>query len=314
MSGKKIFKYRNLSLLFLFYVLLWIIITIIMRLIFKESDSPIALSRFVPFDNIFNELTFLFTVIIPVSSIVGFVIGGYLLTPLVLYLHKKIFGRKMFYGIHYQPTEDKIKLFSKAIFPAFMAINLSTLFLTPEIVNFLLDTALVTNVESILKVGVLVRLLSESVLLMITFGLALGLFSIVWFLEDSGIIYSNKKSKTSLDVEGTEEPFILKSMGDWFQTIFKSYAGLGAILSYVLIIYDFLTTFIKNLGIPGNLLNIPSLILWLGLPFYLVLAAIPCLILNNIIRNHRIKYIRKVADKFKINSPAVISFEIKKEK
>ena len=194
-----------------------------MRFIFKE-DSPIALSRFVPFDNIFNELAFLFTIIIPISSIVGFIIGGYLLTPLVIYIHKRIFGKKLFYGIHYQPTKDKIKLFSKAIFPAFMAINLSTLFLTPEIVNFLLDTALVTNVESLMKIGVLIRLLSESVLLMITFGLALGLFSIVWFLEDSGIIYSNKKSINSLDAERTEEYFTLKSMGDWFQTIFKSYA------------------------------------------------------------------------------------------
>ncbi|MFX0059370.1 MAG: hypothetical protein ACFE85_06900 [Candidatus Hodarchaeota archaeon] len=310
MSHKKIFKYKYLVLLYIFYIVLWVIIISIMRLIFRE-DFPIALSRFVPFDSVFNELAFLFIIIIPVSSIIGFVLGGYFLTPVVIYIHKKIFGKKMFYGIHYQPSIDKIKLFSKAIFPAFMAINLSTLFLTPEIVSFLLDATLVTEFETIMKVGVLVRLLSESVLLMFTFGLALGLFSIVWFLEDSGIIYSNKKSINSL--ERAEEPFTLKSMGDWFQTIFKSYAGLGAIISYVLIIYEFLTNFIKNLGIPGNLLNIPSLVLWLGLPFYLVLAAIPCLILNDLIRNHRIKYIRKIADKFKIRDPALISFQLKKE-
>jgi hypothetical protein len=282
-----------------------------MRFIFKDK-SPIALSRFIPFDNIFNEVAFLFTLIIPFSSIIGFIIGGYFITPVVIYIHKKIIGKKMFYGIHYQPSTDKIKLFSKAIFPAFMAINLSTLFLTPEIVSFLLDAALVTEFETIMKVGVLVRLLSESVLLMVTFGLALGLFSIVWFLEDSGIIYSNKKIVNSS--ERPEEPFTLKLMGDWFQTIFKSYAGLGAIISYVLIIYDFLNNFIKNLGIPANLLNIPSLILWLGLPFYLVLAAIPCLILNDLIKNHRIKYIRKIADKFGISDPAIIKFTLIKEK
>lgn len=305
----KITKYRNPLILYLLYIVLWLGIIGIIRLIFRE-DLPNALSRFIPFDGLLNELTFLFIFIVPLSGLVGYLIGGYILSPITIYIHKKIFGKKMVYGIHEQVPLDKIHLFSKAIFPALMAINLSTYFLTPEIVNFLLDTALVTEFENVMRVYVLVRLLGESVLLMLTFGLAMAPFSAVWFLEESGIIYSNKSD--SWNGEQIDKPFLLKSMGDWFQTIFKSYAGLGAIITYILIIYNFIVNFIKDFGLPGNLLNIPSLILWLGLPIYLILATIPCLILNDIIKKHRIKFIKKVANKLGIKERAVISFELKR--
>jgi len=260
---------------------------------------------------VFNELAVLFIFIVPLSGVIGYALGGYLITPIIIFIHKKIIGKNLYYGIHYQTPSDKIHLFTKSIYPVLMSINLSTMFLTPEIVGFLLDAAIISEFENISRIFILIRLLGESLLLMITFGLAMVPFAVVWFLEDSGIVYSNKI--TNVSEERAEEPLKLKSMGDWFQTIFKSYAGLGAIVTYILIIQNFVSKFLLNLGLPGNLLNIPTLILWLGLPLYLVLAAIPCFILHDLIKNHRIRFVRKVAEKLKIRDSAIISFDLTEE-
>jgi len=132
-------------------------------------------------------------------------------------------------------------------------------------------------------------------------------FSSVWFLRDSGVIYSNKAK-----IEDSNESIVLRSIGDWFQTILRSYAGIGAIITYILAVSDFITKYIDNYGLPGNVFNIPSLILWLGMPFYLILSLIPTIIINDIIKRNRINYIRKLSQKIGIEDTAFISFEFKK--
>jgi len=155
---------------------------------------------------------------------------------------------------------------------------------------------------------VLTRFLAEAILLMITYGVSTMFFSAVWFLKDSGIIYSNKERLVNSD-----ESFSLKSIGDWLQTMFRSYAGIGAIITYIIIIYDFLTNFINNLGSSGNILNIPGIILWLGLPFYLAISLIPALIFNDLIKKSRTSYVRKLGEKIGIKDSVEITFEFKKK-
>ncbi|MFW9877207.1 MAG: hypothetical protein ACFFG0_29300, partial [Candidatus Thorarchaeota archaeon] len=173
----------------------------------------------------------------------------------------------MYYGIQVEQRSEKLSLFSQSIFPILMAINLSSILFTPTIIEFIL-TADVTNIfDTATRIPMLTRFFADAILLMLTFGLAILLFSPVWFLNTSGIIYSNKQK-----VENSNEPIVIRSIGEWFQTILRSYAGIGAIITYILVVYDFITRFIANLGSPGNVFNIPSLILWLGMPLYLTIS------------------------------------------
>jgi hypothetical protein len=135
--------------------------------------------------------------------------------------------------------------------------------------------------------------------LIFTYGISVFFFSPVWYLRDSGIIYTNKQK-----VEQSQESFTVKSLGDWFQTLLKSYAGIGAIITYSFIVYTIATS-------STNEWDFVVLILWFGLPFYLVLSMIPALILNDIIREHRINFTRKIANKMGIKEKAIISFEFK---
>ncbi len=306
-NSKKKFKYRNLIVIYLLYVIFWIIILTIFRLIFKPP-SPIALSRFIPLDDVFIELAFIFIIIFPLSGLIGLLLGGYLITPLILYLHKKIFGSKMHYGIQKTSDSEKIKFFSKGFFPMLMAINLSSIFLTPEVIQFILSANLISEIEVASNIPVLTRFFSEIILLTITFGLATMFFASIWFLNDSGIIYSDRKSAVNSD-----ESIVLRPIGDWFQIILKGYASIAALMTYITIVWDFLTRYIENLGLPGNIFNIPSLILWLGMPFYLTISLIPALIFNDLIKKNRIRYIRKIGQKFGIKDTAIINLEFKKD-
>lgn len=306
-TPKRILKYRNLLIIYLCYIIFWIIMISILRVLFKPAVT-IALTRFLPLNDILLELGLIFIIILPLSALIGLIIGGYLITPIILYFHKRIYSSKRFYGIQLEPNSDKSKLFSKSFFPVLMAINLSSILLTPAVVEFILSTDVIIEFNDISKIPTLTRFFTEIILLMVTLGLATMFFSSVWFLKDSGIIYSNKKR-----IVDSNELIELRSIGDWYQTILRSYAGIAAIITYILVVYDFVTRYIENFGAPGNVFNIPSLILWLGLPFYLAISLIPALIVNDSIKKKRINFVRKVSKRIGIKDTAIISLEFRKE-
>ncbi|MFX1456343.1 MAG: hypothetical protein ACFFDB_13295 [Promethearchaeota archaeon] len=306
-SSKHSFRYKNLLIIFALYCAFWIVIVVILRDVLKPQ-TRFALTPFLPLNDALIELAVIFSVILPISGIFGVVIGGYLITPMVIFFHKKFYGSKMHYGIHYEKSNQRKKLFSRSLFPMLMAINLSSIFLTPTVIRFILEANLVAEIDNVAKAPVLTRFLAEAILLMMTYGISTMFFSSVWFLKDSGIIYSNKKR-----LGNSNESFTLKSIGDWLQTMLRSYAGIGSIITYIIIIYDFVTNFISNIGLPGNILNVPGLILWLGLPLYLAVSLIPALIFNDLIKTNRTSYVRKLGKKFDIMDSIEISFEFKKK-
>ncbi|MFX0030000.1 MAG: hypothetical protein ACFE8B_12365 [Candidatus Hermodarchaeota archaeon] len=300
-------KFRNLIILFVIYVVFWTVTISILEILFRPA-IPITLTRFVPLDDVLLELEIIFIFILPLSALVGLFIGGFLISPIILYLHKKLYGSKMHYGIQLEHRTERSILFSRGFFPVLMAINLSSIFLTPNVVQYILSADVTNTFDNVSKIPMLTRFFADAILLILTYGFTSILFSSVWFLKDSGIIYSNKKK-----IENSSEPIVLRSVGDWFQTILRSYAGIGAIITYILVVNDFFNRFIDNYGLPGNVFNIPSLILWLGMPLYLMISLVPTVIINDLLKKKRVNYIRKISKKLGIQDTAVITFEFKKE-
>jgi len=306
-DSKKKPRYRNLILLFFLYIIFWVVLIAILQRLFRPP-SGLALSRWIPLNNVFIELGLIFVLILPISAIIGLVVGGYLITPLILFIHKKILGSKKFYGIQSEPSSEEGKLLSRGFFPVLMAINLSSIFLNPAVLKLILAADILLEFDEVAKIPILTKFLAELILLMITFGVATTFFSSVWFLKDSGIIYSNKQK-----VVKSDESLVVRSIGDWYQTILRSYAGIGAVITYISVIQDFVTRFINIYGQPGYMFNIPSLILWLGMPFYLILSLIPAIIFADLIKKNRISYIRNIGRKIGIKESAIISLEFSGE-
>ena len=308
MSTSRVFKYRNLVVIYILYIIFWIILTVILKAVVFPKDASIALTRFVPIDDALTEIGLIFVIFLPISGIIGTLLGGYILSPIIMAFHKFFYRTRKNYGIQYESKEKKIKLLSSGFYPVLLAVNFSFIFLTTEIPSAILEPNLVSEFSNVLQVQVLIHLLEQFVLLIFTFGASTILFSPVWVLKDSGIVFTSKEK-----VEKSNEPLLIKSIGEWFQTLLKGYAGIGVLFTYVFVIYDFFVTFITHLGKPGNILNIPSLILWLGLPFYLIFSMIPAVILHDALKKPRLSYVRKIANKIGIRDTAIVSFELRKD-
>lgn len=308
MSNKKKPRYRNLIILYVLYILFWFILNAVMRAIIFPSGTPKALIQFIPVDDVLAELVLVFLVFIPISGIIGVLLGGYILSPIIMVLHKFLYRSKKFYGIQYESEDKKFNLLKSGFYPVLMAVNLSFIFLTPEIISSILEADVITEIAITLRIPVFIRVLSQTILLIFTFGASTVLFSPVWLLRDSGIVFTTKDK-----VENSNETLLIKSIGEWFQTLLKGYAGIGVLFTYIFVIYDFVILFIANLGYPGNLLNIPSLILWLGLPFYLIFSMIPAVIVHDGLRKRRLSYVRKIANRIGIRDAVILSFELKKQ-
>ncbi|MHA2290447.1 MAG: hypothetical protein ACXABG_16800 [Promethearchaeota archaeon] len=247
------------------------------------------LSYFIPLRDIGIEVGLIFILIIPFSSIIGLFIGGYLFAPLFLYFHKKIFAKRVEYGI-YEKEFKGFKFLNDGIFTSLMTINLSLLFTIPAIISLSIGLDPFSFIDD---------LNTFLVLLMFTAGISSILFSTTWFLMDSGILYSNLKK-----ADETPRPVEIRSVGRWYGQLLKGYAGVSVVLSYI----GFMELFIPQLAID---LSVPLFILLLTV--FVPFPLIPMLIISDRLKDHRVKFIRKKAKKLGITSRAELNFELKNE-
>jgi len=216
-----------------------------------------------------------------VGAIVG-VLLGFILTPLFLIVHKKIIGRKLIYGIQDRPEPEKFKGTFKALFPALMALNFALLYVfNPTVQDLLKITA---------DPGFAWVLVSLFMILIVTFGLAMALFSPAWFLQDSGIVYTNKEK-----VRNTTNPIEMKSVGGWYIGFLKGYTGISVIITF----YSFVIELLSQLTADQFHFSIPLFLLLL--PILLSFWAIPAVLLFELTREKRRKFVLKWANKLDIS-------------
>jgi len=82
-------------------------------------------------------------------------------------------------------------------------------------------------------------------------------------------------------------------VGSWFQYYLKGYAGIAVIFSYIYLLQVYLPNiYAKDLWY--------VLILTFSLPIFLAISTIPTLIILDLLKEHRIKYILAIAKKLGI--------------
>jgi len=283
--------YKKSLILFGLYCIFWIILSIVLSLIIGSGGN---FTNFIPISDMGIEVGLITIIILPFSSIVGLLIGGYIFSPAYLFLHKKIFGSKVEYGIFEKPEIGKFKYVSRGIFSALMAINFSLLLLRyiPNLAY--ISVGSVPDSEADFATTFIA-------LLMITISLASSLFSATWFLSDAGILYSNRRK-----LNETIHPAEIRSVGRWYEQFLKGYAGVSVMLSY----FEFITIFF--IEIAGDIeLFIIVLIIFIPFPIFVLIPTIPSLIISDKIKERRIRYVRKVANKLGIKPQVDVIFEIK---
>jgi len=225
-----------------------------------------------------------------VGSIIGALALGYALGPLFLFVHKNTIGRKMEYAITKvdDPTPDKFKGALKSLFPALMALNFAIMIGTNDSVKeiFMNPTAYNDPVYLLILVELFLSFMGF---------IAIGLFSPVWMLLDSGIVYSNEKQLKKKQI-----PMEARSVGGWFLYLMKGYAGISVIFTFYELISDL---------IASGQSEIIGILFFGAFPFLIMLLMLPAMIVLDIAQEHRTKYILKYANKFGITDQVVISFQ-----
>lgn len=299
--GRLVSKYRKALIIILVYYVLLLGLLSYFNLSETYSERGPYFSPLIPSNDQYVEVALILLVFAPISALVGGLIGGYFLAPVILFIHKRLLGSKMFYGIQNRPQPQTFKKVMRGYYPALLAINISSMiiFSAPWILDLILN-------KELMELGGLVHtqvyVPGFLVLLMFTMGLGTLVFSPTWFLTDAGIVYSNEKK-----VRDKDQPVEIRTVGGRFTDFLRGYAGIGVVFSYL----QFLILYFSETAI--SILNpteqIGTLVFFFGFPAFIFIAIIPSLIILDVMKDHRIRFIRKIAEKMGITEFLEISVE-----
>ena len=226
---------------------------------------------------------------IPVLSIIAFIIGGDVLTPFLLYIHKKVLGRKLIYGIQERKRPEKFKgAFIKSLFPAMLAFNIGILLMDETWIHDLIFHISFQVADVIYK-----EILTLTLLFPIICAIGICAFSAAFFLIDAGIEYTNKGKRK---VKRGSFPIDVRSVGGYYLYYLKGYAGISVILSII----DLIIRYFGALSGAGVVFQIINIITWPFMPFILALFMVPVFIIQDISHDRWQKYTLKWADKMDI--------------
>jgi len=261
------------------------VVAIPMALFFGMREEE-GFLNFFPIDSMGVQAAFLM-IMIAVSAIIG-VLMGYVLAPVYLFIHKTFIGRGQKYGIDIRPKHEEKKIKKKhkkkfeytfrGFFPALMAMNIGLLFVFNSSVTYFL----ISDAGTGTPIAVLF------ILLMITNGIAISLFSGAWFLIDAGLVYTNREQ-----VRNKNEPIEIKSVGGWYMNILKGYSGIGIIFAF----YSFIMTMFN---LYGGELHISLYLFFVPLPILVAIWSLPAILIMDKTWKQRKKYILKFAKKLDI--------------
>jgi len=136
-------------------------------------------------------------------------------------------------------------------------------------------------------------LLTFVMLIPLMMGISMALFSGVWFLLDSGIVYTNRRR-----VLEKKYPVEVRSVGGWYLYLLKGYAGISVILTF----YTFTSNIFNILGSGGEI-HWSTIVSLVPFPIFLSILALPAVIILDMTTKHREKYILRIAKKMGITGP-----------
>jgi hypothetical protein len=193
-------KYKNAFLIFLVYAVLVIVFIILVAIGRGKQMSP-----FVPGETLAVELLVIYLIAFILGPIVGIFLG-FVFGPIFLFIQKKILGRKLIYGIQDRPEEKQFKKTIRALFPALMALNFAMLLARSPLIESIVapEESPIAAINPIVVIA----------MLMFTIMIAFGLFAGIWFLLNSGLIYSNREKDSESD-----QPIETRSVRGFFTFI-----------------------------------------------------------------------------------------------
>ena len=302
--GRLISKYKKALIIILAYYILLISLSFYVSTN-ELFDDPIYLTPLIPSNDMYVQVELILLVFVPFSSLIGGLVGGYFLAPIFLFLHKNIVGSKLFYWIQERPKSHTFGTMIRGYFPALLAININSiiLFSAPWMLDLILNKEFARR--TLIYGSVYTNFYIPGFLVLLIFTISLGtlVFSPTWFLTDAGIMYSNNEQ-----AKGTDQLIEVRTVGGRFTDFLRGYAGIGVVFVYL----QFLLSYMAEIGGPvlANPINlIVFLLFFFGIPIFLLITILPSLIIFDLMKEKRLRFIRSLAEKMGIVDFVDISLE-----
>ena len=138
--GRLISKYRRALLITLAYYVLLLGLVVYFTSSETYSERGPYFTPLIPSNDQYVEVTLILLVFSPISALIGGLIGGYLLAPVFLFIHKNILGSKLLYGIQDRPQPQAFEKMMRGYYPALLAVNINSIILFS--VHWILDLIL----------------------------------------------------------------------------------------------------------------------------------------------------------------------------
>ncbi len=228
---------------------------IILSIFGLVTQPPARVTSFLPLGNLYLEMPMIF-ISLPLASTLGAIVGGYLLTPIYLWLHQMLF-RENVYSIQKVQRPEIFQGMFQGFYPALLAFNLNSMIVEiwPGLLDFLLSPELL-EAPFMYQYSFVIVLLS-----VFTIAVSMAVFSPAYFLLDGGVLYS-----TDMRAKRSGRPKEIRTVGGWFNDYLKGYAGLSVAFSYLIFVYRYISAFEMELI---------YVLFWVGLPFFVMVNTIP---------------------------------------
>lgn len=256
-----------------------VILLAIMILIFYQIIGEVGFTTIIPINSMGIQGMLIF-LLLSIASIIG-VLLGIALGPFLLLIHAKVVGRNRPYSIQERPHSKGFGGFRRAFFPALMAIDFSMHFAGLTAVR---DTLLTSDWLVTGGADATWPFITLIILLIPTLAISMALFSAVWILLDTGLVYQT--------VEASDNSSALvetRSAGGWYMSVLRGYAGVGAIFGF----YTFVMTAFSSVSIHPI---VPFILI--PMPIIMMIMAAPGLVLFDILQERRHENVQKLAQKY----------------
>jgi len=222
-------------------------------------------------------------------SVIAFLVGGYIMTQIFLFFYKKLFGRRLVYGMQYRSRPERFKgALSKAFVPALLAMHIGLWVSTNQAVQ---EIIFVLNILIYMD-PVFRQVLTLLVSFPIVSAISMFLFAGPYFLLDSCIVHTNKDMD---DVKDGLYPTEVQSVGGWYMNVIGGFAGLSILYDFAVIIVPYI---LKLMGM--NPVILVTNITMPLMPLLIAFLMVPAIIVQDVTVKARQKYIYKVAEKMGI--------------
>ena len=262
--------------------------------IIEFGNLPI--SSFIPAPDSLTEGFLILFVLWPVAALIGLLLGQYLFLPLYMIIQTKIIGFNFDYGIQEKPKSSKMRKKSDLIYPGLIAVNIAVFLTNIDALGPLLlhPRNFTDGFTGFTRFNLFFILTIFSILISVC------LYAPIWMFLDSGIVFSNKER-----VKDYKEPVVIRSVGGFYRTFLKSFAGIGAIFAFLQLYTT--TLAMEYSSTPVSLMYVSGILIFL--PLLMSISMLTATLLLDKTQESKIKYTRKLAKKFGINDYVEVSIE-----